>query len=134
MAQKASSGATGSPSGLSSSPARAMAGSASPATSSNRPLAPRAATSGPQVWQATARGDRGSVAQRVGHLGDEPRLADAGGAQDREQLARPVLDGLLERVGELPALAYAADHRHALALRAPEGVWRNREQSERRKR
>ena len=49
MAQNASSGATGSPPGLSSSPARAMAGSASPATCSNRPLAPSASTSGHQV-------------------------------------------------------------------------------------
>ena len=87
-------------------PARAMAGSASAATCSNRPLSPSASTSGHQVepvavGQAAARGDRRGAAQRIGHLGDEARLADAGGAEDGEELAGAIGDGLVERVEQL---------------------------------
>ena len=44
-------------------------------------------------------------------LVDETRLADTGGAQNREQLARTVINGELERVLKPAALPLTADHR-----------------------
>ena len=48
-------------------------------------------------------------------LGDEPRLADARGAENREQVARALPDGSLVGLLERGELALASDHRRVEA-------------------
>ena len=121
-AQNASSGATGSPAGfeqlgrarggglvvgrrLLEQPARAERLDERPP---GQPVA---------VGQAAAGGDGRRAVDRLQHLGDEARLADAGGAEHGEQLARAIGDRLMEGVEQPPPLALAADHRRARPLR-----------------
>ena len=94
------------------------------ATCSNRPLAPSASTSGHQVRPSPYGRQRPAATVAA------PLSASVTSATSRD-LPTPAaprtvssshersLDRLLERVEQLPALALAADHRRALALRAP---------------
>src|SRR5207248_742667 len=63
------------------------------------------------VGEATAACDQGLVGQIAEELLYEPGLADTGRPEDREELARPVADGLLERVMQAPPLPDPADQR-----------------------
>ena len=63
------------------------------------------------VGEAAARRDRRALAHRLGELVREPRLADAGRAEDRDELAAAPADRSLERRGELPQLVLASDQR-----------------------
>ncbi len=71
------------------------------------------------VRQTAATSDecaRGDVFEKIP---DEPRFADAGRPENREELAGAVADRLLERVVQAPPFAVATDHRgeKATALR-----------------
>ena len=124
-AQHASSGATGSPAGFEqlARDARSPAPRRRPPASSRPGRAERLDERPPgqpvAVGQASPGGDRRALAERLGHLGDEARLAHARRAQDGEQLAGAVRDGLVEGVEQPLALARAPDHRRARPLRPP---------------
>jgi hypothetical protein len=76
------------------------------------------------VGEAAAEEDGGLVVDRVGELGDETRLPDAGRPQQREQVAGPVDGCALERLAEQGELALAADERR---LRPARGRGRARD-------
>ena len=95
---------------------------------SSRPAASRTASStgqyvipspyGRQRPRATMRFRRDVVDE----LTDEPRLPDARRSENREELAGPVADRLLERVVQSAPLTLAADHRRVEA--AHRSPWR----------
>ena len=55
------------------------------------------------------------VAQAGKELADQTRLPDASRAEDGEQVAYALVDGLLESIGQQPALTLTADHRRIQA-------------------
>ena len=55
--------------------------------------------------------DDGGVLDGAEELGCQPRLADAGRAENREELARAVVDGLRKRLLQPAQLAVAPDER-----------------------
>ena len=63
------------------------------------------------VREAAPAQDVGRVADALEEVGDEARLADAGRAEEGEEPARPVGDGILVVAPEPLALAHAADER-----------------------
>ncbi len=63
------------------------------------------------VREAAAAQDVGRVADALEEVGDEARLADAGRAEQREEPARAVGDGVLVVAPEPLALALASDER-----------------------
>ena len=70
------------------------------------------------------------VADALEEVGDEPRLADAGRAEQREQPARAVGDGVLVVAPEPLALALAADERRLRVARERRGVAEHLEKPE----
>ena len=82
------------------------------------------------VGQAAAGRDGRRAVDRLQDLGHQARLADPGGAEHGEQLARAIGDRLMESVEQPPPLALAADHRRARALSPPPRVGRDRQQPE----
>ena len=64
------------------------------------------------VRETAATEDVGRVAHAFEEVGDEARLADARWAEQREELAGPIGDGILERAPEPLPLPLAADERH----------------------
>src|SRR5437867_4307402 len=68
------------------------------------------------VRQAASTYERG-VADRPEELGCQTRLADARDSEDREQLARPVVDGLRECFLQAAQLALASNERRVEAAR-----------------
>ena len=67
-------------------------------------------------------------------LVDQPGLAHAGRAEDREEIAHALRYGLLERLVQEAALALAAHHRRIKTSRVPAGAGPDRDQAERRDR
>ena len=63
------------------------------------------------VREAAAAEDVGRVADALEEVGDEARLADAGGAEEREEPARAIGDGVLVVAPEALPLALASDER-----------------------
>ncbi len=63
------------------------------------------------VREAAPAQDVGRVADSLEEVGDEPRLADAGRAEEREEPARAVGDRVLVVAPEPLALALAPDER-----------------------
>ena len=63
------------------------------------------------VGEAATAEDVGRVADPLEEVGDEPRLADPGRAEQREEPARAIGDGILEIAPEPLALALASHER-----------------------
>ena len=83
------------------------------------------------VGEAAAAQDVGRVADALEEVGDEARLADAGRAEEREEPARAVGDGVLVVAPEPLTLALAADERRLEVARERRGVADHLEEPER---
>ena len=82
------------------------------------------------IREAAASKDRG-LCERSHELFDQPGLADAWGAEDREQLTRAVGDRGLERLPEPGELPLPADHRRVQTTRDSGDPGRHLDQPER---
>ena len=80
------------------------------------------------VGKAAAAHDRRLASDTRQELRDQPRLADARGAEDREQEARAFADGSLVGLLERGELALAADHRGIEAARPAGQMSRERDE------
>ena len=75
------------------------------------------------VRKTSSASDERVVRDISDELADEARLPDAGRSDDREQLAGPVAERLLERVVEAPLLTLSSDHGRVEAATGVELEW-----------